>query len=196
MRRSISSPTKFKSNCANELVFDMRRTSLLVEQGITISPAYSGLTVITFPSIFKIARSSGNNHPHVSDAAANANSSEPYRIMIVDDERDITLVFKSALEHAGFKVDVFNNPLDALSHFKSDYYDLALLDIRMPQMSGFELYQEIVKKDARIKACFISAFEVLREELKKYAPEKDEECVIRKPVSTRDLVRIIKEELE
>jgi DNA-binding response OmpR family regulator len=116
--------------------------------------------------------------------------------MIVDDEKDITIIFKSALERAGFRVEVFNNPLDALSHFKPDYYDLLLLDVRMPQLSGFELYQEIRKKDGTVRACFISAFEVYRDELRKYAPEKDEECVIRKPISTRELVKIIKEELE
>jgi two-component system, OmpR family, response regulator ChvI len=91
---------------------------------------------------------------------------------------------------------VFNDPLEALSQFKPHYYDLVLLDIRMPQMSGFELYHELKKKDGEVKGRFISAFDVYKEELRKYSLDKEEESIIRKPISTRDLVRIIKEELE
>jgi two-component system response regulator ChvI len=161
----------------------------------SIPSNFSGFSLIVFRSLSHLSRASGDNRP-LMGSGVDAEKHEQYRIMIVDDEKDITMVFKSALERASFKVEVFNNPLDAVSHFKPDYYDLVLLDVRMPQMSGFELYQEIVKKDKAVKACFISAFEVYKEELKKYAPDKDEECVIRKPISTRDLVRILKEELE
>ena len=63
------------------------------------------------------------------------------RILVVDDEVDITLVIKSGLEQNSFFVDSYNDPNLALKEFKSNYYDLMLVDIRMPQMNGFEFYQ-------------------------------------------------------
>lgn len=65
------------------------------------------------------------------------------RILIVDDEEDIAYCFKIALECAGFIVDIFNDPIKSLSSYKAGAYDLLLLDIKMPQMNGFELYDKI-----------------------------------------------------
>jgi DNA-binding response OmpR family regulator len=61
------------------------------------------------------------------------------RIFLVDDEMDISLLYKTGLEENGFLVDVFNDPLRALSSFRAGQYDLLLLDIKMPKMNGFEL---------------------------------------------------------
>ena len=65
------------------------------------------------------------------------------RILLVDDEPDITVSFKAMLEQKGFKVDTFNNPLVAIGSFKPGVYSLLLLDIRMPEMDGFKLYEEL-----------------------------------------------------
>jgi two-component system, OmpR family, response regulator ChvI len=68
------------------------------------------------------------------------------RILIVDDEVDITLSFSLALEDSGsFEVDTYNDPLVALSNYRPNSYDLLLLDIKMPNMNGFELYDKIKK---------------------------------------------------
>src|SRR6476660_9235690 len=93
------------------------------------------------------------------------------RILLVDDEPDITVSFKVMLEQKGFKVDTFNNPLDALSSFKPGIYRLLLLDIRMPEMDGFKLYEELKKRDKEVKAVFISAFEINSEALRAIYPE-------------------------
>jgi DNA-binding response OmpR family regulator len=63
---------------------------------------------------------------------------EEKRILLVDDEKDVLLIFQLILEHEGFKVYLFDNPLHALSSFKSGLYDLAILDIKMPKMDGFQ----------------------------------------------------------
>ena len=86
------------------------------------------------------------------------------RILVVDDEIDITTVYTVALQDNGFKVDAFNDPLQALSDFKSGIYSLVLIDYKMPKMNGFELYQEIRKVDTKVKVCFITAFDVYHEE--------------------------------
>ena len=85
-----------------------------------------------------------------------------YRILLVDDEPDVTISIKLGLEtqEKGFVVDISNDPIEALANFKAESYDLLLLDIKIPQMNGFELYEKIRKIDNKIKVCFITAFEV------------------------------------
>ena len=79
------------------------------------------------------------------------------RILIVDDEPDINITFKIVLEDSGFKVDSFTAPLLALENFKPRMYDLVLIDIVMPVMNGFRLYEEIRKLDNKVKICFLTA---------------------------------------
>ena len=111
------------------------------------------------------------------------------RILIVDDEPDVIIVFKMVLEMNGFEVDAYDNPLSVLSNFKPNSYGLLLLDIKMPQMNGFELYEKIRKLDDKVKVCFITAFEDYRKEFKESFPELDEaKYFIRKPKAVEDLV--------
>jgi len=118
------------------------------------------------------------------------------KILIVDDDTDITLAFKKGLENDGFDVDVFNDPQEALSNFEASKYDLLLLDIRMPKMNGFELYKEMNKIDNDVKVCFITAFEVYYEALREVFPSMEVECFIRKPIEIGNLVKRIKNELD
>ena len=75
------------------------------------------------------------------------------KVLLVEDELDINLVFKTVLEYSGFEVDAFNDPLLAIQNFITNSYDLLLLDILMPKMNGFHLYQMTRKIDAKIKRC-------------------------------------------
>ncbi len=170
--------------------------SLLIEQrAISIAPGYFGSPVFSLQSIPRLFHAFSNGPTRADNAQGNAKNS-PHRILIVDDEKDITMVFKPTLERAGFNVEVFNDPIEALSEFEAGQYDIILLDIRMPQMTGLELFQEIRKKDSQTKVWFISAFDVYSDEIRKYSIEDQEIRMIRKPISTRDLVRIIKEDLK
>ena len=117
------------------------------------------------------------------------------RILLVDDERDITIAFRMGLESNGFIVDTFNDPEGALSNFKAGLYDLLLIDIKMPKMNGFELYQEIEKIDNRVKVCFITAFEVYYKSLRELFPTMNVDCFIKKPITTDELVERISTEL-
>jgi CheY-like chemotaxis protein len=122
-----------------------------------------------------------------------------YRILFVDDNNDILLTIKEGLEYYGFIVDTFSNPLEALSSFKPEIYDFVLIDVKMPQMSGFELHKELRKKVAygtEIKTCFITAYEKYFETLKNEFPELYQGCFIRKPIKLEDLVSKINEELK
>jgi len=118
------------------------------------------------------------------------------RILIVDDEPDITSIIKRGLGAAGYAVDAYNDPEEALANYKSGYYDMLIFDIRMPGMNGFQLYREIRKKDDKAKICFMTAFEVYRKEFEKTFPSYDVKCFLTKPVSIRDLQKIVGEELK
>ncbi|MDQ3872922.1 MAG: response regulator [Thermoproteota archaeon] len=110
------------------------------------------------------------------------------RIAVVDDEPDITTIINKGLERYGFTVDTFNDPRAALERFKPSYYDLVIIDIRMPRINGFDLYRELKKIDSGIRVCFLTAFEIYYEEFKKMFPTIDVKVFIRKPVSMSNLV--------
>jgi DNA-binding response OmpR family regulator len=125
--------------------------------------------------------------------------SEERKILVVDDEPDNASIFTMGLEDDGFKVDTFTDPLSALSAFKEDMrrrkYDLLILDIKMPDMNGFELYEQIKKIDNKVKVCFLTAFgEGYTEEFKKMFPSSSlGVSFIRKPIRVDDLVKRVKE---
>jgi DNA-binding response OmpR family regulator len=114
------------------------------------------------------------------------------RILVVDDEPDLTQVSTLALEYHGFKVDSFNDPQEALAKFEPGLYDLVILDIKMPKMDGFELYHEIKKKDSNAKVCFLTASELYYQEFrKKEYCAIDRNLFIRKPIDNDELIKEI-----
>jgi CheY-like chemotaxis protein len=123
------------------------------------------------------------------------------KILIVDDEPDITSSFKQDRRDNGFEqVETANNPLLALKNFKAGTYDLLIIDIVMPEMDGFSLYEEIRKIDNKVKVCFITAFEINYQALRAVFPAAtttdDIGCFIRKPVDLDDLVKRINAEIQ
>jgi CheY-like chemotaxis protein len=114
------------------------------------------------------------------------------RILVVDDEPDNISVFSIGLEDEGFTVDTFTDPQLALSSFKAKTYDLLILDIKMPNMNGFELYEKVNKIDTKLKVCFLTAFgEGYHEEFRRRFPASSFSDVnfIRKPIRINDLVK-------
>jgi CheY-like chemotaxis protein len=148
----------------------------------------------------------------------NKGNNKKQRVLVVDDEKDILLALQLVLEQNSFNVSLFDNPLAALSSFKIGLYDLAILDIKMPQMNGFQLYEKIKKIDSSVKVCFITAVAIADNEERYYcdhfAQKKEEENVrqiseqheyqyqqqqqyfyefnkptfLKKPISNRDLI--------
>lgn len=93
------------------------------------------------------------------------------------------------LELNGFEVDAHIDPFSALANFKPNEFGLLILDIRMPNMTGFELYKKLKIIDGNVEVCFITAFEDYHEEFKESFPMLDEaKHFIRKPKAIEDLV--------
>jgi CheY-like chemotaxis protein len=117
------------------------------------------------------------------------------KILLVDNEVDITYALTNALENYGFNIEAFNDPILALNSYKSNFYDLIILDIKMPKMDGFELYNKIREKDPQVKICFLTASELFYEEFRKarflLVEKIGEEYFIQKPIKTDDLVQKI-----
>ncbi len=132
-----------------------------------------------------------------SSSSNNNNNTKKKRILIVDDETDVNYTFETVLEENGFMVDSFDNPILALNDFKPDLYDLILLDIKMPEMDGFKLYEEMKKIDNKLKVCFLTASEMFYEQ---YRPAHSiimggNSPVIQKPIKNEELIEQINQML-
>ena len=117
------------------------------------------------------------------------------RILIVDDESDITTALKMYLEIQGFQVDAFTDPVYALAQFKAGFYQLLILDIKMPEMNGFELYIEIKKKDNTVKVFFLTALSEMHDYdafKKEVFPKEGERYFIAKPIENEEILTRIR----
>ena len=115
------------------------------------------------------------------------------KILLVDDEADITFTIKNILEDNGFQVDSFTNSISALDNYQNNFYDLVILDIKMPKIDGFQLYTKIREKDPKVKICFLTAITGFNEEFRKIrlalGKTINEDYFIQKPVEMEDLLK-------
>jgi CheY-like chemotaxis protein len=122
------------------------------------------------------------------------------RIFLVDDDYDHTITFKMGLELARFQVDAYNDSAIALSKFKPNYYDLLLIDVKMPKIDGFELYEKVKEIDNKVMVWFITAYETYYRAIKEASSTSKKEMisvpVIEKPIEIDKLVKQIKTELD
>ena len=90
------------------------------------------------------------------------------KILLVNDKKSFALTLKTAFEDYGkYKVDIFDSPSAVLQRFVSGYYDFVILDVEMPEMDGFDLSQQLRKKDDKVEVVFMTTggtnYEPLRE---------------------------------
>jgi CheY-like chemotaxis protein len=119
------------------------------------------------------------------------------RILLVDDEPDIVYVQKRGLELNGYEVHGFTDPLQALQDFAPGQYDAVITDIRMPGMTGLELYRAIRAKDPAVRVYFVSAFESYGEEIReKFVSDAELVRFVKKPTTYRVLAEMLTRDLE
>ena len=120
------------------------------------------------------------------------NRPEKPKILVVDDEPDINKLYHTVLEYVGYTVESYESPLIALSNFIPSYYDAAILDIKMPEMNGLVLYNELRKRDSKVKICFLTADEIEVEKLvEDKFDELDNDLFFQKPMRNNDLVNMV-----
>jgi CheY-like chemotaxis protein len=135
-------------------------------------------------------------------------SSNYRRILIVDDEPDIAMTLKLGIEISNdrsevdnrkikFEVHSYTDPVEALSNFKPNFYDLLLVDSTMPIMNGFELCEKVLLMDINVKVCFMTAGEINQQAIRELYPLRTMGgCFIKKPVEIDHLISQLKAELE
>ena len=115
------------------------------------------------------------------------------KILVIDDEPDVTYTIKIILEENGFAVYTFTDSILALDNYKANFYDLIILDIKMPKMDGFQLYNKIREQDTKVKICFLTAITTFTEDFRKIrmtlGKTINEDYFIQKPIKNEDLVK-------
>jgi DNA-binding response OmpR family regulator len=154
----------------------------------------------------KITKTNKHEHTALTEPANSLKESEKVTsveqkklskvILIIDDDPDMTSIFSLGLQDEGFEVYTHNDPLEVLSQFRPNFYDLLLIDINMPKINGIDLSRQILKLDSNVKICFITAGEANIEVLRELYPTRDIGCFIKKPVTIDQLVRRVRAELD
>jgi len=108
------------------------------------------------------------------------------KILIIDDDEDITNLFSIFLEYNGYSVDAYTNPLEATKNFRKNSHDLIILDLKMPVMDGMTLYHKIKEIDNKVIICFTTADISYIQQLQKGIIDI-EKFVLYKPVLLKDL---------
>ena len=127
-------------------------------------------------------------------------SSQPQqhkRILVVDDNSDIVLTLRVGLEmDSTIQVFGYDNPVTALVEFTPNFYDLLLIDVNMPLLDGFQLAQNLVRRDLNVRVCFMTSGEINMDAAREVHPLKSIGCFIKKPITAEQLLRRIRAELE
>jgi CheY-like chemotaxis protein len=131
-------------------------------------------------------------HRLLQDQTTTARSKKKKRVLLVDDEPDICMVYQMVLEDAGFECISYTDPVKAMKDFRIDYYDLIILDIKMPVLNGFELCKKVMELDRTVPIIFITAAKAYYEQFRTQGfPELGKINYIQKPIGNDELVRLV-----
>jgi two-component system alkaline phosphatase synthesis response regulator PhoP len=137
------------------------------------------------------------DHVKPSSSTLSFKPQQQKRILVVDDNPDIVFTLRVGLESdPTIQVFGFDNPVTALVEFKPDFYDLLLIDVNMPLLDGFQLAQNLVRRDSNVRVCFMTAGEINMDAAREVHPLKSIGCFIKKPIATEQLITRIRAELE
>ena len=137
------------------------------------------------------------DHTEFSLPLASSQPQQQKRILVIDDNPDIVFTLRIGLESdPNMQVFGFDNPVTALVEFKPNFYDLLLIDVNMPLLDGFQLAQNLLRRDLNVRVCFMTSGEINIEAAREAHPLRSIGCFIKKPISTEQLLRRIRVELE
>lgn len=119
--------------------------------------------------------------------------SESARILVVDDEETIRKTISMTLEHAGYVVDTAENGRQAIKKSELNFYNLALIDIRLPDMDGTELFTALKETTPRMIKIILTGFPSLQNAVK--AINSGVDAYLIKPINPTELLQVVKERL-
>jgi two-component system, response regulator, stage 0 sporulation protein F len=117
---------------------------------------------------------------------------EPIRILLVDDEEHIRLLFKEELEEEGYSIDLASNGFEALEKLKAERFGLVVLDIKMPGMDGIQTLNEIKKIDKDQPVILCSAYGEFKQDFSSWVSD----AYVVKSADTRELKDAIRKIVE
>jgi CheY-like chemotaxis protein len=120
-----------------------------------------------------------------------------YKILLIDDDEDILYTYRSLLRKEKYSVESYSSPIEALKHLtekKSHDYDLVVMDIRMPEVSGIKLFYMLKAIDPYLDILFVTALDLVGEFVEAL-PEIKMNEIIRKPVTEEQFITQIKMKL-
>ena len=115
------------------------------------------------------------------------------RILVVDDDENIRTVFIMNLEDKGYEVDSAANGQEALDKASRKFYNIALIDIKLPDMEGTVLLHTLNEKLPKMKKIIVTGFPTLENAMK--AVNEGADGYILKPVRMEVLIETIEEHL-
>jgi len=116
------------------------------------------------------------------------------RILVVDDDENIRKVLTKILEDEGYTVESVGTAKEAIERTKRKFYNLALIDIRLPDMEGVELLTKIRDTTPKMRKIIITGYPTLRNAIE--AVNKGADAYIVKPFDMDKALNVIKEQLK
>ena len=116
------------------------------------------------------------------------------KILVVDDDENIRNTMKTILEDEGYFVDLAANGSEAIQKTKKTAYNIALLDIRLPDMEGVELLKLIKDAVPRTRKIMVTGYPSMQNAIA--ALNKNADAYLIKPIDIENLLNTVKEQLQ
>jgi len=155
------------------------------------------LYMIKRKNIFELNNKNSFNEQQSVSPFENLDNNDK-RIILIDDEEDVLFTYKIFLEDHNYNVTAFTDPSLAMNYIRNifNFKDLlVILDIRMKNLNGFQLHQQIKSIDPTIKILFVTALDIL-DEFSTIIPGISKECIMKKPVDRKIFTSTIKKILK
>jgi len=120
--------------------------------------------------------------------------SESVRILVIDDEESIRRTVSMTLRDAGYVVDTAENGKQAIEKAEANFYNLALIDIRLPDMEGTQLLTALTETTPKMVKIILTGYPTLENAIK--AINKGVDAYLIKPVNSDAMLKLIKEHLD
>jgi DNA-binding NtrC family response regulator len=119
---------------------------------------------------------------------------EHAKILVVDDDENIRSTMKTILEDEGYVVDLAATGVEAVQKTKKSAYNVALLDIRLPDMEGVELLKLMKDPVPRMRKIMVTGYPSMQNAIS--ALNKNADAYLIKPIDIESLLNTVKEQLQ